>query len=106
MIGRSIPSGANGPVLVVELREQETLSDETILAALRGQVTSWWIPDAVIRLAQMPLASTGKIDKMRLQIEVWQRLRPDDWRSNVPAEVKARGKRPARKNSARRCQRE
>jgi hypothetical protein len=29
----------------------------------------WWIPDAVMRLPKMPLASTGKIDKMRLRGE-------------------------------------
>jgi 3-(methylthio)propionyl---CoA ligase len=67
VIGRSDPKWGERPVLLVELREQETLSDETILAALRGQVAAWWIPDAVIRLEQMPLASTGKIDKMRLR---------------------------------------
>jgi 3-(methylthio)propionyl---CoA ligase len=67
VIGRSDPKWGERPVLLVELREPETVSDETILAALRGQVASWWIPDAVIRLEQMPLASTGKIDKMRLR---------------------------------------
>ncbi len=40
-----------------------------LLAALRGQVAPWWIPDAVLRLPRMPLASTGKIDKMRLRLE-------------------------------------
>lgn len=67
VIGRSDPKWGERPVLLVELREQESISDETILAALRGQVASWWIPDAVIRLEQMPLASTGKVDKMRLR---------------------------------------
>ena len=45
------------------------MSVADLLAPLRGRVASWWIPDAVIRLAEMPLASTGKIDKMRLRVE-------------------------------------
>jgi 3-(methylthio)propionyl---CoA ligase len=32
-------------------------------------VAPWAIPDAIIRLPNMPLASTGKIDKMRLRTE-------------------------------------
>gem|GEM_PF-5075568 len=31
---------------------------------LHGRVAPWWTPDAVFRLARVPLASTGKIDKM------------------------------------------
>jgi non-ribosomal peptide synthetase component E (peptide arylation enzyme) len=34
-----------------------------------GRVAPWWIPDAIVRLAAMPLAPTGKIDKIRLAIE-------------------------------------
>jgi fatty-acyl-CoA synthase len=34
---------------------------------LRGRVASWWIPDAVVRVPSMPLAATGKIDKIRLR---------------------------------------
>jgi fatty-acyl-CoA synthase len=30
-------------------------------------VASWWIPDEVVRLTRMPLAATGKIDKLRLR---------------------------------------
>lgn len=56
------------PVLVVELRDGgEDVTDETLLAALRGRVASWWIPDTVVRLPAMPLAPTGKIDKLRLR---------------------------------------
>ncbi|HEY5759009.1 MAG TPA: AMP-binding protein, partial [Steroidobacter sp.] len=67
VIGRADLKWGERPVLFVEIREKQTISDEAVLAALRGQVAPWWIPETVIRLQQMPLASTGKIDKMRLR---------------------------------------
>ena len=66
-IGRPDRKWGERPILLVELREHQTLSDEALLDSLRGKVASWWIPDAVIRLEHMPLASTGKIDKMQLR---------------------------------------
>ncbi len=69
VIGRLDAKWGERPVLVVQPREGETSRDEDLLEALRGRVASWWIPDAVIRLEQMPLAPTGKIDKMRLRVD-------------------------------------
>ncbi|MDY6947939.1 MAG: AMP-binding protein [Pseudomonadota bacterium] len=69
VIGRADPKWGERPILLVELREHRAITDEAMLAALRGQVAPWWLPDAVIRLPSMPLASTGKIDKMRLRLE-------------------------------------
>jgi fatty-acyl-CoA synthase len=69
VIGRADPKWGERPILLVEMRERQTANDETLLAPLRGKVAPWWIPDAVIRLENMPLASTGKIDKMRLRSE-------------------------------------
>ncbi|HBK47180.1 MAG TPA: AMP-dependent synthetase [Xanthomonadaceae bacterium] len=69
VIGRAHPKWGERPILLVELREGCTLDDETLLGALRGRVASWWLPDEVIRLERMPLAATGKIDKMRLRAE-------------------------------------
>jgi len=69
VIGRTDPKWGERPILLVELRDDQTLSDEALLAPLRGKVASWWIPDAVIRLQNMPLAGTGKIDKIRLRTE-------------------------------------
>ncbi|KQU46992.1 AMP-dependent synthetase [Sphingomonas sp. Leaf339] len=63
------------PVLVVELRDGgEDVSDEALLGALRGRVASWWIPDTVVRLPAMPLAPTGKIDKLRLRDDIGRAL--------------------------------
>ncbi len=68
VIGRHDPKWGERPVLVVQTRS-EGVSDEALLSPLHTRVASWWIPDAIIRLEQMPLAATGKIDKSRLRAE-------------------------------------
>jgi len=67
VIGRNDLKWGERPILVVEMRDDQDVSDEQLLAALKGRVASWWVPDAVIRLPVMPLAATGKIDKIRLR---------------------------------------
>ena len=69
VIGRTDPKWGERPVLIVEMRSGEHLSDEALLAPLRGLVAPWWVPNSVVRLDRMPLAATGKIDKMRLRSE-------------------------------------
>jgi acyl-CoA synthetase (AMP-forming)/AMP-acid ligase II len=69
VIGRPDPKWGERPVLVVQTRADHDVGDEALLAPLRGRVAPWWIPDAVIRLDEMPLAPTGKIDKMRLRVD-------------------------------------
>ena len=69
VIGRADPKWGERPLLLVELREDTALSDEALLAPLRGRVANWWVPDEVIRLDRIPLAATGKIDKLRLRTE-------------------------------------
>ncbi|HVY79360.1 MAG TPA: AMP-binding protein, partial [Steroidobacteraceae bacterium] len=67
VIGRNDHKWGERPILLVELREGQEISDQDLLASLRGRVASWWIPDAVVRVPSMPLAATGKIDKIRLR---------------------------------------
>jgi fatty-acyl-CoA synthase len=67
VIGRADVKWSERPILLVELREGAEITDQALLDALRGRVASWWIPDAVVRLPSMPLAATGKIDKLGLR---------------------------------------
>lgn len=67
VIGRAHEKWGERPILLVQTREDNAISDEALLAPLRDSVAPWWIPDAVIRIARMPLAATGKIDKLRLR---------------------------------------
>ncbi|RIA46982.1 fatty-acyl-CoA synthase [Hephaestia caeni] len=69
VIGRADPKWGERPILVAEMRGDDPIADDDLLGALRGRVAPWWIPDAVVRIPNMPLASTGKIDKMRLRSE-------------------------------------
>jgi fatty-acyl-CoA synthase len=69
VIGRAHPKWGERPILIVEPRAGADPTDEALLGALRGRVASWWLPDAIVRVAAMPLATTGKIDKLRLRSE-------------------------------------
>jgi 3-(methylthio)propionyl---CoA ligase len=69
VIARSDAKWGERPVLLVELREGAVIDDAALFAALTGKVAPWWIPDTLLRLPKMPLASTGKIDKMQLRSE-------------------------------------
>ena len=67
VIGRKDQKWGERPILLVELRDNNHISDRELLAPLQDRVASWWIPDYVVRLKNMPLAATGKIDKIRLR---------------------------------------
>jgi fatty-acyl-CoA synthase len=69
VIGRPDEKWGERPVLVVEPRLGHELDDRALLDSLRGVVADWWIPDEVVRVASMPLAATGKIDKQRLRAD-------------------------------------
>ena len=69
VIGREHPKWGERPVLVVEIRQGVELSDEALLDRLNGLVANWWRPDSVMRVPTMPLAATGKIDKLLLRSE-------------------------------------
>jgi fatty-acyl-CoA synthase len=69
VIARQDKKWGERPILLVEMRDAHAMSDEDLMAPLRGRVPSWWMPDAVVRLPKMPLAGTGKIDKRKLRAE-------------------------------------
>lgn len=49
VIGRTDPKWGERPVLLVEMHDV-SLTDEQLLAPLRGRVAPWWLPDDVVRL--------------------------------------------------------
>ncbi len=69
VVGRPHPKWGERPVLIVEPRKAHAIEREALLAALRGRVPDWWLPEQIVLVEKMPLAATGKIDKQRLRAE-------------------------------------
>jgi 3-(methylthio)propionyl---CoA ligase len=67
VIGRSDAKWGERPVLIMEPRQGHSPDVHELLGCLRGKVADWWIPDQVVLIESMPLAATGKIDKIRLR---------------------------------------
>jgi len=67
VLGRPHPKWTEGPVVVIEPRAGQSVSEEDVVHALEGKVPRWWMPDAVLSVARMPLAMTGKVDKRALR---------------------------------------
>ena len=66
VIGVAHPRWDERPVLVVERREGAAIDAATLIAHLTPHMARWWLPERVI-FADVPLTSTGKIDKKLLR---------------------------------------
>ena len=69
VVGRFDPKWGERPVLIVEMRQGQAMDASALLQALRGKVADWWLPDQIVQIGAMPLAATGKIDKIRLRAD-------------------------------------
>ena len=67
VIARPDSKWGERPILVVELRPGGHVDSGTLIESLRGKIADWWIPDHVEQVSSMPLAATGKIDKVQLR---------------------------------------
>ncbi|MCY4477261.1 MAG: long-chain fatty acid--CoA ligase [Gammaproteobacteria bacterium] len=55
------------PLLVVCLKEGESVDADALLAWFEGRVAKWWIPDAVKFADELPHTATGKVSKLKLR---------------------------------------
>ncbi|MDK2748032.1 MAG: long-chain-fatty-acid--CoA ligase [Brevundimonas sp.] len=67
VIGAAHAKWDERPVLIVRLKDGETLDKQEHLAFLHGKIAKWWMPDDVVAVDEIPLGATGKIDKKLLR---------------------------------------
>jgi fatty-acyl-CoA synthase len=67
VIGVRHPKWDERPLLVVVLKQGQNASKEDLLDFMRGKVPTWWMPDDVIFVDEIPHTATGKIQKTVLR---------------------------------------
>jgi len=61
------PKWAERPLACVVLKAGETATEREILDHIAPQVASWWLPDAVEFIDEVPKTSVGKFSKKDLR---------------------------------------
>jgi len=67
VIGVPHPKWGERPLACVVVRPGETLSKADVLAHLEGRIASWWMPDDVVFIDEVPKTSVGKFSKKDLR---------------------------------------
>ena len=63
------PKWDERPLLLVVPKEGRTVDPAALLASYEGHVPKWWLPDAVLAVAELPHTATGKINKLALRTQ-------------------------------------
>jgi fatty-acyl-CoA synthase len=71
VIGVRHPKWDERPLLVVVRKAGQDLGKDELLAFMNGKIASWWLPDDVVFVTEIPHTATGKIQKtvLRRQFE-------------------------------------
>ncbi len=67
VIGIAHPKWTERPLLVVVRAEGEDISKDEILQYFDGKVATWWIPNDVAFVDELPHTATGKVKKIELR---------------------------------------
>jgi fatty-acyl-CoA synthase len=67
VIGVYHPKWDERPLLIVQLKPDQSATREEILQYMDGKIAKWWMPDDVIFIDAIPHTATGKILKTALR---------------------------------------
>lgn len=74
VIGVAHPKWDERPLLIIVAREGQDPTREELLAFLEGKIATWWMPNDVVFVDEIPHTATGKILKtaLREQFEAYE----------------------------------
>jgi len=67
VIGVRHPKWDERPLLVIVLKKDTSATRDEILAFMKGKIASWWMPDEIVFVDEIPHTATGKIQKTVLR---------------------------------------
>lgn len=67
VIGVSHPKWSERPLLIAVVKPGVAVTRDDLLAYLVSRVASWWVPDDVIFVNEIPHTATGKVSKLQLR---------------------------------------
>ena len=77
VIGVAHPKWTERPLLVVTKAEDQDVSKEELLAFFDGKVATWWVPNDVVFVDELPHTATGKVKKIELRKQFTDYRLPD-----------------------------
>ncbi len=77
VIGIAHPKWTERPLLVVTARDGEKPNKAELLALFEGKIASWWVPDDVAFVDELPHTATGKVRKTTLREQFADYTLPD-----------------------------
>jgi fatty-acyl-CoA synthase len=67
VVGVEHPKWQERPLACVVVKPGQSVTTEEILEHLKDKFTSWWLPDDVVLIDEVPKTSVGKFDKKVLR---------------------------------------
>jgi fatty-acyl-CoA synthase len=67
VIGVKHPKWDERPLLIIVLKKDQAATRDDILRFMQGKIASWWMPDEVVFVDEIPHTATGKIQKTVLR---------------------------------------
>ena len=67
VIGVAHPKWTERPLLIVVPADGESVTREEMLSWFDGKIATWWLPDDVVFVEEIPHTATGKIKKIELR---------------------------------------
>jgi acyl-CoA synthetase (AMP-forming)/AMP-acid ligase II len=77
VIGVAHAKWTERPLLVVVKAEGKDVSKEDLLAFFDGKVATWWVPNDVVFVDELPHTATGKVKKIELRKQFAEYRLPD-----------------------------